>query len=294
VKTIATVFQEHLDTGTTTLAWCWRITRKDGEVFGFTDFDQPLTFEGTTFEPETALTASDMRTTADMAVDSQDAEGAISSESITETDIQDGLWDNALVESWRVNWQDTSQRLLMRKGALGQVRRGKTVFVAEVRSLAHVLSQTLGRSFQPYCDAKLGDSRCKVNLSASAFNASGSVAAVQRDRAFLTGALGSFDEEFFAFGTITWTSGANSGRTAEVESSRTDSGQTRVTLLEVPILPIQAGDLFAIRAGCDKTAATCKSKFSNFVNFRGFPHIPGNDAIFRYAVNGQGGSGDPL
>ena len=98
----------------------------------------------------------------------------------------------------------------------------------------------------------------------------------------------------FAFGTITWTSGANSGRTAEVESSRTDSGQTRVTLLEVPILPIQAGDLFAIRAGCDKTAATCKSKFSNFVNFRGFPHIPGNDAIFRYAVNGQGGSGDPL
>jgi hypothetical protein len=41
----------------------------------------------------------------------------------------------------------------MRRGAIGQVRRGRLAFVAEVRSLAHVLNQTVGRTFQHACDA---------------------------------------------------------------------------------------------------------------------------------------------
>ena len=34
----------------TTLATCWRLTRKDGIVLGFTDHDEALTFDGTSFE----------------------------------------------------------------------------------------------------------------------------------------------------------------------------------------------------------------------------------------------------
>ena len=40
MKSLPTGMQAHLDDGTTTLAWCWRIQRADGAVFGFTDHDR--------------------------------------------------------------------------------------------------------------------------------------------------------------------------------------------------------------------------------------------------------------
>ena len=160
MKSLSPELQAHLDEGTTTLAWCWRITRADGVTFGFTDHDRTLSFDETDFEPESGLTASEVRSGSDLSVDAQDAEGVLTSDRITETDILDGRWDNAEVEVWRVNWADPSQRVLMRRGAIGQIRRGRLAFVAEVRSLAHVLGQTIGRTFQATCDAALGDARC--------------------------------------------------------------------------------------------------------------------------------------
>ena len=49
----------------------------------------------------------------------------LTSDRITETDILDGRWDNASVEVWRVNWTATGQRALLRRGAIGQIRRGR-------------------------------------------------------------------------------------------------------------------------------------------------------------------------
>ena len=135
MKHLDPALQAHLDEGTTTLAWCWRITRADGVAFGFTDHDCVLAFDGTEFEPESGFAASEIRAGSDLSVDAQDAEGVLTSDRITETDILDGRWDNAEVELWRVNWADISQRVLMRRGAVGQIRRGRMAFVAEVRSL---------------------------------------------------------------------------------------------------------------------------------------------------------------
>ena len=162
MKTLPTGLQAHLDSGTTTLAWCWKITRSDGAVFGFTDHDLALTFAGTTFEPESGFVPSEIRAAQDFSVDAQDVEGALSSDRITETDILDGRWDNAEVEVWRVNWAATEQHVLMRRGNLGDIRRGRTSFVAEVRSLTHWLNQTVGRTYQFSCDADLGDARCEI------------------------------------------------------------------------------------------------------------------------------------
>jgi uncharacterized phage protein (TIGR02218 family) len=117
MKTLPPGLQAHLDSGATTLAWCWRITRADGAIFGFTDHDRTLSFDGTAFEPESGLTASEVRTGSDLSVDAQDAQGVLTSDRITETDILDGRWDNAAVEVWRVNWTDPSQRVLLRRGA---------------------------------------------------------------------------------------------------------------------------------------------------------------------------------
>lgn len=284
MKSLSTALQAHLDSGATTLAWCWRLTRSDGAVFGFTDHDRALSFDGTTFEPDSGLVASDIHTGGDLSVDAQDAEGVLSSEAITETDIVDGLWDNATVEVWRVNWADTAQRALLRLGSTGEIRRGRVSFVAEMRSLAHVLAQTVGRSFQPSCDAALGDARCGVDLTDPAYAGTGAVIDLVRARVFTASDLDGFETGWFAFGTLTWTSGANAGRVAEILRHDLADGLVTLQLLEEPVRGVAEDDAFTIRAGCDKRIETCAAKFANAANFRGFPHIPGNDAVLRYAT----------
>jgi len=294
MKPIPPDLQAHLEEGTTTLAWCWRITRADGVAFGFTDHDRPLRFDGTDFEPESGLTASEVRSGSDLSVDAQDAEGVLTSDRITETDIVDGRWDNAEVEVWRVNWANPDQRIIMRRGAIGEIRRGRDAFVAEVRSLAHVLEQTVGRTFQAACDAAVGDGRCRVDLDAPAFRGTGTVVDRVRARAFTVDGLAGFEPGWFTFGTLEWTTGDNAGREAELIAHDRIDALAILTLLEEPIRAIETGDAFVIRAGCDKRLETCAAKFANTANFRGFPHIPGQDTILRYATRDGGHTGSVL
>lgn len=218
----------------------------------------------------------------------------LSSDRITETDILDGRWDNAAVELWRVIWASPAQRVILRRGAIGQIRRGRLAFVAGVRSLAHVLGQTVGRMFQASCDAALGDARCGVNLEAAAFKGTGAVIDVLRDRAFTASSLGTFAAGWFAFELVEWSTGANAGRRVEVLSHDLVDGMAILTLLEAPARPIMATDASMVRAGCDKRIATCGAKFANVASFRGFPHIPGQDAVLRYATKDGGHEGAVL
>jgi uncharacterized phage protein (TIGR02218 family) len=294
MKSLSPALQVHLDDGTTTLSWCWRIARADGVTLGFTDHDRVLTFDGTDFEPESGFAASEVRSGSDLSADAQDAEGVLTSDRITETDIIDGRWDAAEVELWRVNWADTSQRVLLRRGAVGQIRRGRMAFVAEVRSLAHVLGQTVGRTFQSSCDAALGDGRCGVNIESATNKGSGVVTDLLRDRAFMATGLAAFAAGWSTSGTIAWTSGANAGRITEVLAHELTGSIATLTLLEAPVRAIAAGDSFIARAGCDKRMTTCRAKFANVANFRGFPNIPGQDAVLRYASRGDGNEGNVL
>lgn len=294
MKSLPPGLQAHLDSGATTLAWCWRVTRADGAVFGFTDHDRPLIFDGTEFEPDSGLAAAELRHRADLSVDAQDAQGALSSDRITETDILDGRWDNAAIEVWRVNWSAVAQRVLARRGNLGQVRRGRSAFTAEMRSLAHLLDQQTGRVFQATCDAAVGDARCGVNLASPAFSGNGAVLAVEGDRTIVASGLPGFAAGLFGLGRLEWTGGANGGRRAEVARHQVSGGTVRVILAEAPIRPVVPGDLFIVRAGCDKRLETCRDRFANVLRFRGFPHIPGQDAVLRYATRDGGHQGEVL
>jgi uncharacterized phage protein (TIGR02218 family) len=294
MKQLSAGLQDHLDSGGTTLCWCWRVQRRDGEVYGFTDHDRALSFDGDSYEALSALSASEVRASSDLAVDAQDAQGALVSDRISETDIYDGRWDNAAVELWRVNWDNTDQRVLMRRGNLGQIQRGKTAFTCEVRSLSHYLNQPVGRTYQYYCDAALGDARCGVNLAAPAFAGSGAVTALIGDRSFTASGLGAFDAAWFAFGLVTWGSGANADRQAEIIAHGVAAGVVTITLAEAPVLAIEVGDAFAVVAGCNKLSATCAAKFSNLANFRGFPTMPGDESVLRYPNHGDKNDGAVL
>src|ERR1700689_5309327 len=132
MKTLPPGLQSHLSSGATTLCWCWKLVRADGAVQGFTDHDVAFVFGGATYEAASGFTASEVQSTLGLAVDNLTVAGALSSATLNEDDLAAGLYDDADIEIWRVNWAATDQRLLMRKGSRGEVTRGKTGFQAEV------------------------------------------------------------------------------------------------------------------------------------------------------------------
>lgn len=287
MKKLSAALAAHLESGATTLCWCWRLTRNDGARLGFTDHDRDIAFDGTTFEAAAGFSASDIRDAVGLSVDNMEVESALSSGRLEEDDLAAGLYDAAGVEIYRVNWQAPDQRVLIRAGSLGEVRRAGQAFTAEVRGLAEQLQQPSGRLFQYTCDADLGDSRCGVDLTA--YRLVGAILAARSGRELIVSGLGSYLTGWFSRGLVTFTAGANAGHAFEVKQYTASSdGTLTIELWQEPRHRPQVGDAFTVTAGCDKRFDTCRSKFSNGPNFRGFPHMPGNDFVTAVARAGEG------
>jgi len=287
MRSIPSGLQEKLNSGVTTLCRCWIVTRRDGLVQGFTDHDEDVVIEGTTCRAGTGLTGSEVAQKQGLAVDSSELSGALNADTLNEDDLAASLYDAAEVELWFTDWSEPELCVMIAKGTLGEVRRDGTAFVAEVRGLSQALGEERGRLYTSNCGADLGDGRCKINLDAPGYRGAGTVAAVTATSSFSASGLDAFADGWFTAGKLTFTSGANAGLSIEVKAHRVSGG---VELWQAMPNPIVAGDTFTVTAGCDKRFATCHDRFNNIVNFRGFPHIPGNDFVLRYPVAGEPGN----
>jgi len=297
VKTFPVGMQAHLDSRATNLCYCWKLTRAGGLALGFTDHDRALTFDGITFEAVTGFEASAIETALGLNVDDLDALGALNSAMLNEADLAAGRFDNAPIEIYRVNWGNVSQRALLRKGNLGEISRNGKAFRAEVRGLAHHLNQPLGRLYQYGCDVDLGSAKCSVDLSSAAFKGAGAVSApvvADSRRVFNTSGLGGFASDWFSRGKLSWSSGANAGLAMEVKLHTVAASVVSIELWQSMPEAVVIGDGFSVTAGCDKQFATCKAKFSNGINFRGFHMMPGNDWIQAHPRQGDGNDGGSL
>ncbi len=288
MRTLPDGLQNHLDTGTTTMCWCWKLTTNDGRTFGFTDHDNDLSFDSLIFEAASGFTGSEVECGLGMAVDNLDVEGALSSLKLNEQDLFAGVFDNADVEIWQVNWAEPVQRILAKKGNLGEVSRNENGFSAEIRGLAHHLNQPKGRLFQRGCDTDLGGVRCGVDLDTPAYRQNGTVTTIiENSKVFVSGLEG-FSDGWFSSGRLVFSSGNNLNRASEVKNFQVTAAGIKIELwLQMPE-EILVGDSFTVTAGCDKSFDTCKAKFANAVNFQGFPHMPGNDFVAFYPNRNDG------
>ena len=291
MKSLTPELQAHLESGTTTLCHCWRLQRRDGTVLGFTDHDEDLSFAGTLYEAAAGFTASSVSSSSSLAVDNLDVLGALASSYLTDADLAAGLFDNAQIEIWRLNWQDTDQRVLLRKGNLGEVHRGRGSFTAEVRGLSHRLNQPTGRIFQYACDADLGDTRCGVALGGSGFTGAGIIVTVLENREVTVSGLDGYEDAWFARGRCTFTSGVNAGEVLEVKAHTHRAGVVTLVFWHSPAQGMEVGATLSVSAGCDKQFSTCQEKFGDAARFRGFPHMPGNDFSLSYPLRGDDNDG---
>lgn len=257
---------------------------------GFTEHDNDLTVDGTLFEAEAGFEGTRIDQTIGLAVDNLEATSAFSSERITESDLIAGVYDDAFVEVLWVNWADTSQYTVRLTGNLGEVTHKGVEFVAELRSLAHRLTQRVGRFYNRTCDAVFCDvgeltPRCKLNAATYTF--SGTVSSVASNGSFTaTGLPGAND--VYTRGRLTWTSGDNTDAVHDVRTHVKDGSNHEFDLWTPTLNTVQPGDTFDILQGCKQTSAACQA-YGNILNFQGFPHMPGKDVITDYPVEGGDG-----
>jgi uncharacterized phage protein (TIGR02218 family) len=289
VRDIPSALQAKLDSSVTTLCRCWVIVRGDGVRQGFTDHDEDVAVGAVVCRAGTGLTGSEATQKLGLSVDSSELSGALNDDSLNEDDLAAGRYDAAAGELWLVDWSEPSLRVLLAKGTLGEVKRAGTAFTAEVRGISERLNQDSGRLYTASCSADLGDSRCAIDLTNPAYRGDGTVVALSGTSNFSASGLGAYDGDLFTAGKLTFTGGANAGISVEVKSHR-NSGVVTLELWQQMPEPISPGDTFIVTAGCDKRFATCHDRFNNIVNFRGFPHVPGNDFVVRYPVPAEPGN----
>jgi uncharacterized phage protein (TIGR02218 family) len=286
--------ENHLSTGTTTVCRCWAVTRKDGTLYGFTDHDTDLEFEGITFRADTGMTANALEQSTGLSVDNTEALGALTDAAVTENDIMAGKFDRAAVQAWLVNWAALEQRVLQFNGRFGELTRAAGGFSAELRGLTEALNQPQGRIYQAGCSAILGGSGCGFDMDQAGYAVEIEVREIADQKTFTFEDLTDYADRWFESGRLTVLSGEAEGLVAIVKNDRLSDEVRTVELWGSIRKTLAAGDRVRIEAGCDRRAETCRLKFSNIKSFQGFPHIPGDDWLTSYPVSSSDNSGGSL
>jgi uncharacterized phage protein (TIGR02218 family) len=284
----------HLQGPQTTLAHCWRLTRRDGVVLGFTDHDAALVLAGTRFEAATGLTGSEAEEMLGLAAASREVEGALDSAAIDEADIRAGRYDAARIETFVVNWQSPEDHVLVDVAELGEVKRGETGFAAELRGVAAQLDRVRGRIYRRRCDAVFGDARCGFAVAAAPYTIETTVMGGEGSRMVVADTLGGAPA-LYQNGRLTMLGGVAEGLGADIVSAMAGGeGTVTLVLAEAPGATPLPGDAVRLVQGCDKRFATCRDRFGNAVNFRGFPHMPGGDVALAIAKSDGRHDGAPV
>ena len=260
------------------VANCVRVRLKDpaNTIYAFTDHIVPLTVDGLTYTPVPGLQKINMLLTSDQEISDQQFAGAWLTSVIEEEDIGTGRFDDADIQVSWVPFNDVAQGgFVMFSGRVGMISYTEDGFAVEVQDDLRVLSSSSTVAYTQYCRHVLGDSLCTINTTLN--RKDGVVDLVLTDRLKFKVTIDDNPADGNSTdGRITFTTGLNNGIEADVKIHEVNGDPLIGTSVEMWLptpYPISAGDTFRIKQGCDKTSDTCKNKFSNFVNFGGFPFI---------------------
>lgn len=264
-----------LDRDLTTLAFLWRLDRLDGVSLGFTSHDRDLSVAGFPYRAAPGMLPSAISISDGLDADTLDIAGALTADAVTAEDLAAGRWDQAAVRLFAVDWeQPGAGTLLLARGVLGDVGVKDGGFTAELSGPAAALGRAAVEATAPECRAELGDKRCRIDMAGRVRTALVTAAA----GAVLTLDAAEPTANAYGYGRLRLLDGAGSGLSLLVLRS---DGQT-VTLRRPPPAAVAPGTRVEVAEGCDKSFATCRDRFANPANFRGEPHLPGQDLLTRY------------
>ena len=261
------------------VATFWRVARRDGVTLGLTTHDNDLWFDGVCHRAAPGMVPSAIRRSADFEPDSAEVQGALSHDSIAAADLAMGRYDGAAVQIGLVDWESLERHVIYR-GTIGTVAEEAGAFTATLVSRKAELQRDPVPRTSPSCRAVFAGPGC--NLSPARFGRLARIVAFDpATNAVALSGTASLTE--FVGGHLRWLDGPLAGITTGVVAVQ---GQTLV--LDTPIdFPPPAGSAVLLREGCDRTLATCATRFGNAINFQGEPFLPGNDLVTRYPSPGK-------
>ncbi|WP_332816871.1 DUF2163 domain-containing protein [Sphingopyxis sp.] len=255
-----------------TLAWCWRLARRDGVVIGLTSHDRDLMVGGIAYRAAPGMKPSALETSDSLDAATMDLEGAIASDAIAARDLDAGRWDGAELELFVTDWSAPGMApVTVARGSLGAVERRGAAFAAELQGVTRLLDRPVCPATSPSCRAMLGDPACRVDLAPRTHLRR--VIAVDGRAVTLDSVAAGM-----AFGELLWMDGANCGLASPVIGVDGSVLHLAEAPVFAPVFPARV----RLTEGCDKQLATCRDRFANAVNFRGEAHLPGNDLLTRY------------
>lgn len=255
------------------LALAVTLVRSDGLTLGFTDHDAALVVDGVRHLPA-AIRIDGGVTTFGLDDDAPLVAGVLDDAALSADDLDAGLWDDARVRVRRIDRAAPEVGVTLAIGRLGIVRAAGGAYDVEVLGPKAALARPVGRIFARSCDAAVGDARCGVDLAASEFFGAATVVEIVSARTIRLAGLDTFADGWFTGGRLAW-----GGRSVEILAHRREGLRAALDVVAAPPL----GARVTATAGCDKSIGTCRAKFANAVNFRGFPHMIGPDALIRGA-----------
>lgn len=284
MRAIPPALQARLDTGCTTLATCWIVTRRDSARLGFTEHDRDLEVDGITCRAASGFDGAASAEKLGFAVGAGEVAGALVDDAIAEDEVTAGAYDGARVEIHLVDWSEPGLSVLLRVMTIGEITREGQAFRAELRALTAALDVEQGRLYTPRCSADLGDGRCKLDLTG--LSDTGTVVAAGPQGLVCTGLV--LDPAGLAGGRLSIGSGPSAGFATEIAAASPHPDGLRIVPWQAPPRGLEPGDTISVSAGCDKSFVTCRDRFGNHANFRGFPHMPGIDRVAQVPVPGEG------
>jgi len=254
------------------LAFCWLVERRDGAGLALTSHDRPLMVSGVRFEPAPGMTPAEIRSELGLEPQLGEVAGSLSSAAISEADIAVGRWDGAALKLFAVDWAVPGEIHPLLEGQLGEVSTRDGAFEAELNGAAARLQRPVCPLTSPQCRAELGDPQCRVDMAGRRVRAR--VASADAHIVMVDQPV----DDRFRFGEVRFLDGEANGERRTILGVE---GQ-QLHLRSAPTGIVVPGTAIEIAEGCDKLLATCSQRFANAVNFRGEPHLPGNDLLTRY------------
>ena len=257
-----------------TIAFCWRIERRDGVAIGLTSHDRDIVLDGLIHRAAPGVTPSAIVRSDGLEADTMSVDGAFTADAIGEDDLVAGRWDGARVALSAIDWSDGSGVVALGEGTIGAVETKDGAFTAELAGVSAALNRPVVEATAAECRATLGDARCRVAMAGRRRFARVVAVAGQ----MLTLDAPEPSPGAYGQGMLRWFDGANAG----LEDAISVSDGATVTLRLPARFAVAAGVLVELIEGCDKSLATCDARFANVANFRGEPYLPGVDLLTRY------------
>lgn len=246
---------------------------------------------GQTYLTESGYEFSGYGASSTFASSSIDLSGILQLGAVSQDDLASGVYDNARVYLFATSWadpiEDEEEVALF---FMGKVEFVDKRYTAQLMGAIDVLSQSTARSYTPTCVNTLFDetldghvlpwtqSKCTGPRAApdgpalADFKVAGTLTSVTDQYLFADSARAEASD-WFAYGSIRFTSGPNAGLKPIQIKAFTAGGV--ILLHEAMFYLPSVGDAYEMIPGCRKRhSEDCIGKWGNGGNFGGQPHVP--------------------